>query len=77
MHNGPQEPQLTATARRLLGEDVIRTRFRVNQNDFATLLNALTRMHLSKDNCGLSFPFRSFAQAEPGEDDLANILVSG
>lgn len=77
MHNGPHEHQLTPTARRLLGEDLIRTRYRVSRNDLATLLSILNRLHLSKDSWGLSFPFGSFEQAELGDDELANILLNG
>jgi hypothetical protein len=76
MHNGPHEYQLTPTARRLLGEDLIGTRRRVTQTDFETLLSILIRLDLFKENWGLSFPFGGFEPSEPGTDELAKILAS-
>jgi hypothetical protein len=76
MHNGPHEHQLTPTAQRLLGEDLIGTRRRVTQKDLKMLLNILIRLSLFKENWGLSFPFGGFGPTEPGADGLANILAS-
>lgn len=76
MHNGPHGHQLTPTAHRLLGEDLIGTRRRVTQKDFETLLNILIRLNLFKENWGLSFPFGGFEPSEPGTDELANILAN-
>ncbi|KAF3386804.1 hypothetical protein F1880_000616 [Penicillium rolfsii] len=75
MHNGPHEHQLTPTARRLLGEGLIRAR-RVTHGDFETLVNILIRLNLSKETWGLSFPFGSFELSDPSTDELADILAS-
>lgn len=76
IHNGPYEHQLAPAAKRLLGENNIQTCRRVTRNDFALLLSVLIRLRLHKGRWGLSFPFGSFEEARPGDDELATILVN-
>lgn len=73
----PSPDQLGPAARKLLGEGPTRTRYRVTRRDFSTLLSLLLRLRLHKAKWGSYFHYGTFDNAEPGDEELANILVNG
>jgi hypothetical protein len=73
----PSPDQLRPAARKLLGEGTTQTPYRVPRKDLSMFLSLLLRLRLRKAKWGTRFHLGSFDKSNPGDKELADILVNG
>ena len=71
----PSPDQLRLAAQKLLSEGAFRKRHRTARKDLSTLLSLLLRLRLREAKWGSRFHFGSIERSDPGDEELAGILV--
>ena len=74
---GPNPEGLDPVARRLLGEELLRSQHLVAHKDLLTLLELLLRLRLQPATWGLGFHYGRFEASDPKYNELATILANG
>ena len=77
MHSGSSPDQLELAAPKSHFGERMRARYQVMRRDLSTLLNLLLRLTLREKRWGSRFHFGAFGEANPRDEELADILVNG
>lgn len=73
----PSPDQLRPAAQKLLGEGASQRRYRIGREDLSALLSLLLRLRLREAKWGSRFHFGTIGKRDPGNEELADILVRG
>jgi hypothetical protein len=73
----PSHDQLESVAQKLFGEASTQTRYQSSRKDLSILLGLILRLRLCKTTRRQRFPIGTFDKADPGDNELAKILISG